>query len=167
MALFIGERASRSLLLVDGKERICGLCSEGLMGFQSYSTMSPQTKVSTIGLMSILFYTYVLMEDDLHVENFGVSELKKSGGSEKLHVYSKIDHDYIVAHWPSMQTKDHSLFSNQKYKQEHALFKRFFNTKGLSAFNVLKSLLNNARFSPLRSNPLALRLFIKLVMFWE
>ncbi|MCF6807180.1 hypothetical protein L3V79_02095 [Thiotrichales bacterium 19S9-12] len=94
---FIGERASESLLVTEtddaGKEKIVGLASRGLKGFKPYAGMLNEESLKIPpGFISVLFYTALLMEYDLHKQNIGTSIV------DDEEFFSKIDHDYIVAH---------------------------------------------------------------------
>lgn len=62
--------------------------------------MTDKEKLDTKGLISILVFVYLLMEDYFHIFNYGQADFNRET------YFSKIDHDYIVVNWKTMKTKN-------------------------------------------------------------
>ncbi|APC92416.1 MULTISPECIES: hypothetical protein [Francisella] len=136
----IGERASESRL-VTKNDQIIGICSRGLKGFKEYGKMTDDEKLKTKGLISILVFVYLLMEDDFHIFNYGQANFDGET------YFAKIDHDYIVDKW-DMLSKDSTKF-------RIAELSRVLRSKNLTA--LINLLAANSRFSPGSSNTFLLR----------
>lgn len=138
----IGERASESRLVTkDGN--IIGICSKGLKDFTEYGKMTNQDKLDTKGLISILVFVYLLMEDDFHIFNYG----QMSFENDKDKYFGKIDHDYIVDKW-NILGKDSTKFKISELS-------KVLKSKSLASFiNLLSA---NSRFSPASGNDFMLR----------
>ena len=138
----IGERASESRLVTkDGK--IIGICSKGLKGFTEYGKMTNQDKLDTKGLISILVFVYLLMEDDFHIFNYG----QMSFENDQAKYFGKIDHDYIVDKW-NILGEDSTKFNIYELS-------KVLKSKNLASFiNLLSA---NSRFNPASSNDFMLR----------
>ncbi|MFV9925215.1 MAG: hypothetical protein AB8U93_06260 [Francisella endosymbiont of Hyalomma scupense] len=95
----IGERTSESRFVIDNN-KIIGICSRGLNGFKEYGKMTDKEKLDTKGLISILVFVYLLMEDYFHIFNYGQADFNRET------YFAKIDHDYIVVNWKTMKTKN-------------------------------------------------------------
>ncbi|KEI35896.1 hypothetical protein FRA_26c02090 [Francisella sp. W12-1067] len=94
---FIGNRASKSMLVINNN-RIEGIASEGLNEFTEFGKIDVKDRFQYPGLATILFYSYILCEEDLHIYNYGVSKQCLTNNDNKIPVYCKIDHDYIISH---------------------------------------------------------------------
>ncbi|MBU2895162.1 hypothetical protein [Vibrio hepatarius] len=130
---FIGDRSSKSLIMIDDSNKISGICSKGLNQFSELKTQIGKNGYPTkLGLLSIAVLSYLLVEDDLHTKNVGT--FNYHGES----VFGKIDHDYIVS----------------KFNTHRSHFNNDFNLEILIAYlvtqdvNILKVILKSLRFSP-------------------
>ncbi|QIV94481.1 hypothetical protein [Allofrancisella frigidaquae] len=94
---FIGNRASKSVLVINNN-RIEGIASEGLNKFKEFGEIDLNDRFKYPGLATILFYSHILCEEDLHIYNYGVSEQYSTNQGKNIPVYCKIDHDYIISH---------------------------------------------------------------------
>jgi hypothetical protein len=92
---FLGERISKSIILLDKYRNICGICSRGLNDFIEWKNIKNKGLSNIKGIISIIFYAYLLMENDLHTKNIGLT--KPSG--YPYPIVGKIDHDYIASKW--------------------------------------------------------------------
>ncbi|API87653.1 hypothetical protein [Francisella uliginis] len=138
----IGERASESRL-VTKNGNIIGICSKGLKGFTEYGKMTNQDKLDTKGLISILVFVYLLMEDDFHIFNYG----QMSFENDKDKYFGKIDHDYIVDKW--------NILSKDSTKFKISELSKVLKSKNLASFiNLLSA---NSRFNPASGNDFMLR----------
>ncbi|OIN84246.1 hypothetical protein [Francisella sp. TX07-6608] len=137
----IGERASESKLVINENNQIIGICSRGLIGFKEYGKMTDDEKLKTKGLISILVFVYLLMEDDFHIFNYGQANF----GGESY--FAKIDHDYIVDKW-NILSKDSTKF---------CIFELSRVLKSKNLTGLINLLAANSRFSPGSSNTFLLR----------
>ncbi|AJI56213.1 hypothetical protein LA02_1533 [Francisella philomiragia] len=136
----IGERSSESRL-VSENNKIIGICSKGLNKFVEYGKMTDKDKLNTKGLVSILVFIYLLMEDDFHIFNYGQAKFDDS------YYFAKIDHDYIVDKWHIL-SKNNTKFCVLKLSQ-------ILKEKNLS--DLINLLAANCRFTPGSTNSFFLR----------
>ena len=143
---FLGERVSASLIMVDQNKSVRGICSKGLRGFVEHSKLPQldENSYDVFGLISIIIFAFILMEDDLHIKNLGLATV--NGDS----VYGKIDHDFICSRW-------------QENEQSHALEQKFpiekikHVIKSKQAY-TMKDIMGAFRFAPGKENSSLLRL---------
>ncbi|MYM60371.1 hypothetical protein GTG28_14145 [Vibrio sp. OCN044] len=130
---FIGDRSSKSLIMLDDSNQICGICSKGLNQFSELKTqLGKNGYPSKLGLLSIAVLSYLLVEDDLHTKNVGTFNYHGET------VFGKIDHDYIVSKF-----KTHQSHFNNDFDLE--LLIGYLMTQDV---NLLKLILKSLRFSP-------------------
>ncbi|MCP3966881.1 MAG: hypothetical protein GY750_05215 [Lentisphaerae bacterium] len=96
---FLGKRVSSSLLRINLKGNVVGICSKGLPYFIEFAGITLEQALWHKGLVSIIFYAYLLMEDDLHTKNIGLTVQYDSDQSRGIAVFGKIDHDYLATNW--------------------------------------------------------------------
>lgn len=143
---FIGDRASKSLLLLsEYDKKIIGIASKGINEFQEYKSINEDQK-DYPGLIQILFYVCVLIENDFHICNFG------TGLFNGKRCYGKIDHDYIVSFWDTLK------YAKFMTEVPHS-FQELFKKKSMSS---LFFLLESMRFSPVKANSRILALGHKI-----
>jgi len=147
---FLGERASMSLLVLE-EENVIGICSKGLSNFQEYACVTSDKKYRYPGLFSIIFYAYILMENDLHTKNIGIMDMVIPGGLPNQKVYGKIDHDYIASKW-----KSHADGDDFSKTFDSELVKSLLNDDVPQPSKFL-GLLDKFRFSPGTINSAPLR----------
>ncbi len=132
--------------MLDGNNSVIGVCSEGLRGFVEHSKLPQidEDSYEVFGLISIIIFAYILMEDDLHIKNLGLATV--NGDS----VYAKIDHDFICSRWQENEPM-HAL--EQKFpiaKIQHVI-------KSKQAY-TMKDIMVAFRFAPGKANSQFLRL---------
>lgn len=140
---FLGDRVSASYIMKGPSGRVEGICSEGLRGFVEYAKMpEAEDRSSGIpGLVSIIVFAYIFMEDDLHVKNLGMTLVKNET------VFGKIDHDYICSRWEENESMNHL-----ESKFPITEIQRVVRSKQLY---TVKDILGAFRFSPgTKNNPL-------------
>ncbi|MDE5014601.1 hypothetical protein NAI47_10975, partial [Francisella tularensis subsp. holarctica] len=82
--------------------------SKGINDYQEYKSLSGDQK-DYPGLIQILFYVFVLIENDFHICNF------VTGLFNGKRCYSKIDNDYILIflddlkYWKFMTQVSHNI----------------------------------------------------------
>lgn len=77
--------------------------------------MTDKEKLDIKGLISILVFVYLLMEDYFHIFNYGQADFNRET------YFAKIDHDYIVVNWKIMKTKNKFPIKNNKCFNEKDL----------------------------------------------
>lgn len=95
---FIGERASKSVLVTDDTDSIVGIASKGIPNFQAYANFKDDTSQPQ-GIISVLFLSCLLKEQDLHMYNFGKGSFYSESKQKNIELFAKIDHDYIIDKW--------------------------------------------------------------------
>ncbi|MBK2044778.1 hypothetical protein IB642_07065 [Allofrancisella guangzhouensis] len=139
---FIGNRASKSVLVINENNKIEGIASEGLDNFKEFAEINPTERYEYHGLATILFYSYILCEQDLHIYNYGISEQFSTSHGKFLYVYCKIDHDYII-----------SKLSSMKPLVQRPLDPRVYNSDYIgNKITLFKELISTMRFTPGKSN---------------
>ncbi|QSH42322.1 hypothetical protein P0136_03370 [Lentisphaerota bacterium ZTH] len=96
---FLGKRISSSMLRLDENGRVSGISSKGLPYFIEFASVTTEQALWHKGLVSIIFYSYLLMENDLHTKNIGLTIQYDDEASKGIVVFGKIDHDYIASNW--------------------------------------------------------------------
>ncbi|MCP3966883.1 MAG: hypothetical protein GY750_05225 [Lentisphaerae bacterium] len=96
---FLGGRISTSLLRLNSSNEVAGICSKGLPGFIEFASMPLDQALMHKGLVSIIFYAYLLFEDDLHIKNIGLTTYYSGRLKGKTTAFAKIDHDYLATNW--------------------------------------------------------------------
>ncbi|GLT18617.1 hypothetical protein GCM10007938_23970 [Vibrio zhanjiangensis] len=130
---FIGDRSSKSLIIMDDSNQIIGICSKGLNQFSELKTqLGKNGYPSKLGLLSIAVLSYLLVEDDLHTKNIGTFDYHGES------VFGKIDHDYIVSKFDTHQSHFNNDFSLE-------VLISYLTTQDV---NLLKIMLKSLRFSP-------------------
>ena len=147
---FLGQRISASLIMVDDSDVVLGICSEGLRGFVEHSKLPPidEDSYDVFGLISIIMFAYIFMEDDLHVKNLGLATVEGES------VYAKIDHDFICRRWQENEPV-------QALEQKFPIIKmqQVFRSRHVAE---MKDIISTFRFAPGRANSPLLRLAHKL-----
>ncbi|MCP3944642.1 MAG: hypothetical protein GY710_24625 [Desulfobacteraceae bacterium] len=146
---FLGDRISASVLLIAQKGGVKGICSEGLKDFKEFKELSKRDVYKYSGLLAIVFYGYLFMEDDLHIKNYGLTTVYNPQKSKWKVVFGKIDHDYITDKWETGGRNFEKIFKIQKLKD-------VVKTKSIAIF---QRLFEDFRFSPGTENSPILNFF--------